>query len=95
MSDTTGSGYGSLILLLLPLLLLVYMMVSARKRAKVVQAMQSELTVGTEVLMTSGLYGRITALDDAKVTIDANGTSLVFDRRAVASSVSTEPGEGH
>ena len=89
MSDTTGSGYGSLILLLLPLLLLVYMMVSARKRAKVVQAMQSELTVGTEVLMTSGLYGRITALDDAKVTIDANGTSLVFDRRAVASSVTS------
>lgn len=91
-STTSGSGIGQMLLLLLPLLLLVYLMFSARRRAKVIGEMQASLTVGAEVIMTSGLHGRILALDADTVTLDANGTQLVFDRRAVATTRSSEAG---
>ena len=92
MTDSSGStGFGGIFLLLLPLLLLVWMMVSARKRNKVLAQMQSSLSVGDEVVMTCGLFGRITALDDDRVTIDAQGTSLVFDRRAIAIPAAAPP----
>ena len=71
-------------MLLLPFLLLVFIMVTQRRRAKQIQQMQESLTVGEEIVTTSGLYGTIIALDDRVVTLDTgNGQTLRYDRRAV------------
>jgi preprotein translocase subunit YajC len=80
----TGSGLGYLLVLLLPFLLLIFIIVSQRRRAQQVQAMQSSLTVGDEVVTTSGLYGTIVALDEKVVTLDTgSGSTLRYDRRAI------------
>jgi len=79
-----SSGLGYLLILLLPFLPLVFIIVSQRRRAQQIQALQGSLAVGEEIVTTSGLYGTIVELDAAVVTLDAgNGTTLRFDRRAV------------
>jgi len=79
-----GSGLGYLLVLLLPFLLLMFIVFSQRRRAQQVQALQASLTVGDEVVTTSGLYGTIAALDDAVVTLDTgSGSTLRYDRRAI------------
>ena len=80
----TGSGLGYLLVLLLPFLLLIFIVVTQRRRAQQVQALQASLTVGDEVVTTSGLYGTIVALDDTVVTLDTGAGSRVrYDRRAI------------
>ncbi len=80
----TGAGPGYLLVLALPFLLLIFMFVSQRRRAQQIQAFQGSLTVGDEIVTTSGLYARIVALDEAVATIDpGTGQSLRFDRRAI------------
>jgi len=84
MSSGSGSGLTYLLILGLPLLLLLWMFMSQRNRQKQVQMLQASLSVGDEVLTTSGMYGTITAIDDTVVTLDVgNGTQLRFDRRAI------------
>jgi preprotein translocase subunit YajC len=80
----TSSGLGYLLVLLLPFALLVFIMVSQRRRSQQVQALQASLAVGDEVVTTSGLYGTIVAIDDAVVTLDTGaGATLRYDRRAI------------
>jgi preprotein translocase subunit YajC len=80
----TGSGLGYLLVLLLPFALLVFIMVSQRRRSQQVQALQASLAVGDQVVTTSGLYGTIVAIDDAVVTLDTGaGATLRYDRRAI------------
>ncbi len=80
----TGSGLGYLLVLLLPFLLLVFIMLSQRRRNQQIQALQTSLAVGDEVVTTSGLYGTIVALDDTVVTLDVGaGATLRYDRRAI------------
>ncbi|MGL5851930.1 MAG: preprotein translocase subunit YajC [Phycicoccus sp.] len=84
MFSGSGSGLAYVLLLAVPFLLLVWMFVTQRNRAKQVQALQSSLTVGDEVLTTSGLYGTIAALEDRVVSLDVGGGTVVrFDRRAI------------
>ncbi|MGL5818111.1 MAG: preprotein translocase subunit YajC [Phycicoccus sp.] len=84
MFSGNGSGLAYVLLLVVPLLLLVWMFVTQRNRARQVQALQSSLAVGDEVLTTSGLYGTIAALEDRVVSLDVGGGTVVrFDRRAI------------
>ena len=80
----TGSGLGYLLVLLLPFLLLVWIMFTQRRRNQQIQALQTSLAVGDEVVTTSGLYGTIVALDETVVTLDTgSGSTLRYDRRAI------------
>ena len=80
----SGSGLGYLLVLLLPFALLIFIMVSQRRRTQQVQALQASLAVGDEVVTTSGLYGTIVSIDDAVVTLDTGaGNTLRYDRRAI------------
>jgi preprotein translocase subunit YajC len=80
----TGSGLGYLLILALPFLLLIFIVVSQRRRTQQVQALQASLAVGDEVVTTSGLFGTIVAIDDKVVTLDAGaGQRLRYDRRAI------------
>lgn len=84
MFSGSGSGLGYLLILLLPFLLLVFIIVQQRRRTQQVQALQSSLAVGDEVVTTSGLFGTIVALDERVATLDAGpGVTVRFDRRAI------------
>jgi preprotein translocase subunit YajC len=84
MFSGSGSGLGYLLVLLLPFVLLLFIVFTQRRRTQQIQVMQASLAVGDEVVMTSGLFGTIVALDDTVVTLDVgNGQTLRYDRRAV------------
>ena len=94
-----GSQTASLLLLVLPLLLIGFMLYSARKRQRTMAEFSASLEVGEEIYMTSGIRGRITELDDEHARVEvAPGTVLTIDRRAIgmkvdstASSAESEP----
>ena len=80
----SGAGFGNLLILALPLMLLAFLVLTQRKRAREVQAFQSALGVGDAVVLTSGLYGTILVLDDASaVLVIAPGVQVRVDRRAI------------
>lgn len=83
-ATNSGQSSSGMILLLLPLALLAVMFWFSRRRQKQFQQAQSEITVGDEVTTTSGLFGRLVAMDDEVATLEvANGVQLRFDRRAI------------
>ena len=85
-----GSSASSLLIFLLPVALIVFMVFSQRRRQRQTQDLQAGLSVGDEVCTTSGLFGRITALDDAVVTLEVSpGVTIRFDRRAIGTKAST------
>ena len=88
------NGLGALLLPVMLILLLGFMFWSQRRRQRSIQAVQSTLAIGDEVCTSSGLFGRITALDELTATLEiAAGTEVRFDRRAIATRVDgTAPG---
>ncbi|HET7398210.1 MAG TPA: preprotein translocase subunit YajC [Intrasporangium sp.] len=84
-AETTGGGASSLLFLALPLLLLAWMFWSANRRQKQMRAFTSSISVGDAVITSSGLYGVVRRLDDESAWLEvAEGTTLRFDRRALA-----------
>lgn len=83
-----GSQTASLLLLVLPLLLIGFMLYSARRRQRTMAEFSASLEVGDEVFTTSGILGRITELEEETVRLEvAPGTVLTLDRRAVGMRV--------
>jgi preprotein translocase subunit YajC len=83
-----GSGGSGSLIVLLPLLLIGYMFISQRRRQRAAITRQQSIQVGDQIRTTSGLFGRVVALDDAVVTLEAApGVYLRYDRRAVAGPV--------
>ncbi len=79
-----GAALGNVLILALPLLLIAWMIFAQRKRQRAVQDLQGSLAVGDEVCTTSGLFGTITAMDDATATLEVSpGVEIRFDRRAI------------
>ncbi|WP_068402172.1 preprotein translocase subunit YajC [Kribbia dieselivorans] len=75
----------SLVLLAIPMLLLVWLVLTRRNQTKAFESFQASLAVGQEVLTTSGLLGRIVALDNVLVHLEVAPTVVLrFDRRAIA-----------
>jgi preprotein translocase subunit YajC len=88
-----GSPIASLLIFALPVLLIVFMVFSQRRRQRDVQSLQAALAVGDEVTTTSGLYGTIKSLDDRTATLEISpGVTVRFDRRAIGTkTVPTGP----
>jgi preprotein translocase subunit YajC len=85
-----SEGLASLLLPAMIIILLGFMFWSQRRRQTAVATLQSSLVVGDDILTTSGLFGRITALDEVTATLEvAPGTLVRFDRRAIATKVDT------
>lgn len=81
----SNSGAGSLLIFALPVLLIGFMFITQRRRAKAVQSLQASLSVGDEISTTSGLLGRIVTLDNRIVTLEISpGVNVRLDRRAIA-----------
>lgn len=63
----------------------------AQRRTQEAAALAAAVQVGQEVVTTSGLFGRITALDESTVQLlVAPGVELHFDRRAIGRVVGGE-----
>jgi preprotein translocase subunit YajC len=59
-----------------------------RRRIRAVEALQSQLQEGDEIMTTGGLFGRITRLDQDSLELEiAPGTVVRFARGAVARRV--------
>jgi preprotein translocase subunit YajC len=86
-------------LLLLGLAFVVLIVLPQRARSRVAlraQQLQQSLTIGTEIMTTSGLYGRITALDDTTMDLEISPGVVVRWARAAVGEVrgpdlSTDP----
>ncbi|MEP6665690.1 MAG: preprotein translocase subunit YajC [Nocardioidaceae bacterium] len=78
------------------LLVLLYLLVirPARKRAQQVSTLQSALSVGDEVMLSSGIYAQVVAVEDDKVRVSvADGVVVTVHRGAVAQMVNDVPAE--
>lgn len=78
----------NLILFAIPVLLIVLMFGSQRKRQRAFADLQSRLEPGQEVRTTAGLYARLIEIDDTVAVLEtAPGQRVRWDRRAIASVV--------
>lgn len=65
--------------------LIVMMFLSSRKRKRAASELQSSLKVGASVMLTSGIYGKVEAIDGDKITlVSANSTKILVNKGAVA-----------
>jgi preprotein translocase subunit YajC len=84
---------------LLPILLLVvllYLLVirPARKRAQRVTQLQQALSVGDEVMLTSGIYGHVVAVEDDRLKVAiADGVVVTVHRGAIGQLVKDVPAD--
>ncbi len=77
-----------LLIFALPVLLLLFMFSSQRKRQRAFTDLQSRLAPGQQVVTTSGLFATIVSLDDAVAVLEISpGQTVRWDRRAIASVV--------
>ena len=80
-----SNGAFSLLIFALPLLLLGWLFYTQNKRMKQVRQFSAALNVGDQVVTSSGLFGTIKHLDESSAWLEvAEGTTLRFDRRAIA-----------
>ncbi len=92
---TTDSKSGGGILSILPLVLIfgaMYFLLlrPQRKRQKETRSLQSALQEGDEVILASGIYGFISAIEDGYVWLDiAEKVEIRVARSAIATKVST------
>ncbi len=63
----------------------------ASRRQKELVRMQSALSTGDEVMLTSGIFGRLTSIEDDHLTVEiADGVAVKIARGAVAQVVQQE-----
>lgn len=66
----------------------------ARKRAQEASLLQSALSAGDDIMLTSGIFGRVVSVDGETVSVDvAGGVVLRVHRGAVGKIVDDVPGE--
>ena len=81
-----GGGDMFSLLMLVGLVVLMYFMMirPQRKRQKEHEALVSAIAKGDEVVLTSGMLGKVVEVDDAYVAIDTGeGVKLRFQKSAV------------
>lgn len=73
-----------MLILALPIVVLLWLMMTQRRRAKAVQQAQAELAVGQDVMLASGIYGTIAHLDGEMVHLQvSDGVVMRVNRRSV------------
>lgn len=81
---------------LFPLILIggmvVFMMLSGRKRKAQAAEMATKVVTGAQVMLSSGIYGEITAVSDDRITVvSAGSTKLEVAKGAVIRVVENAP----
>ncbi len=84
--DAGAGMFSTLIMFALIFLIMYFLMIRPQqKRMKEREKMLSELKKGDKVVMSSGIYGVITQIDDRTVIVQvADNVKLKFEKSAVA-----------
>ena len=73
LTNTTGGGLGSMLMLILPIALLVILFVvssrSQKKKDKEIADMRNNLSIGDEVTTIGGIIGKIVSIKDETCVI--------------------------
>ncbi len=78
------------LIILLPIALLALIFFSGRKRTREAAAVQRQLSPGTEIVTTAGLYATIVEVEDDSVVLESSpGVQSRWSRAAVARVTST------
>jgi preprotein translocase subunit YajC len=88
-------GSGSLIFLVLMVAVFYFLLIRPQqRRIKALQALQSSLQLGDEIITTAGFFGTIRRFDGEVVTIELSpGVEARVNRRAISGRVNPEPVE--
>jgi preprotein translocase subunit YajC len=84
-TPATGSPFGGLLWMILLIALFWFLLIRpARKRQALQRAVTESLTVGAQVVTTSGLHGLIVGLDERTVQLQiAPGVVVTYARPAI------------
>jgi preprotein translocase subunit YajC len=67
-----------------------------RRRQQALAATQAALGIGSEVMLGSGIFGRVASLDDETIQLEVSpGTSIKVSRAAIVRVVDTEDLASH
>jgi len=92
--DPSGNWTGLLLMGLVFAAMYFLLLRPQRKRQKEAQRLQSSLAEGDDVILNSGIYGFVSAVEDSYLWLDiAEKVEIRVARSAVASRVSS-PAEG-
>lgn len=67
--------------------LIVLMVMQSRKRKKQAEELANSLTVGVWVMLTSGIYGEILAINEDRISLQVGGATLLVAKGAVMRTV--------
>jgi preprotein translocase subunit YajC len=86
-------GSGSLVFLVLMVAVFYFLLIRPQqRRIKALQALQSSLQLGDEIITTAGFLGTIRRFDGEVVTIELSpGVEARVNRRAISGRVNPEP----
>jgi preprotein translocase subunit YajC len=64
--------------------MIVFMFMNNKKRKKQADELQASIAIGTWVMLTSGIYGKVTSVETDRITIETTpGSSLSVNKLAV------------
>jgi preprotein translocase subunit YajC len=101
LADSGGTSYFPVLFIVLIFAAMYFLFIRPQQRRnREIQAMQSKLGAGDEVMTGSGIYGTVSDIDDEHGTVDvevAPDVIVTFARGAIAKVVTpaahdTEPG---
>lgn len=93
--ETTGSGAGSLIFLVLMVAVFWFLIIRPqRTRQKKQQELAASIQIGDEVQTVGGIKGRVLRLDDDDVLLEIEEGRIRVTRRAVANRVEPDEAQG-
>lgn len=90
-ASSTGSGLASMLPFLAMILVLYFFMIRPQmSKQKKEKKFQAEIQVGTRVITTSGIHGKITELNDkdGTVVIETGAGRIKFERAAISLELS-------
>jgi preprotein translocase subunit YajC len=75
---------GDILLIALPIIFVLFLVRSQRKRAQKAASLQEQIQPGASICTSSGLFGTVISLSDSEFVLEAApGVHLRFDRRAI------------
>jgi preprotein translocase subunit YajC len=88
-------GSGSLVILVLMVAVFYFLLIRPQqRRIKALQALQSSLQLGDEIITSAGFFGTIRRFDGEVVTLELSpGVEARVNRRAISGKVNPEPAD--
>jgi preprotein translocase subunit YajC len=77
--------WSSIIMMLLMFAGMWFLLIAPqRKRQKEMEKLQNDLAIGDQVIAAGGIYGRVIAIKDSKVTLELEDGRLTVHKSAIA-----------